>query len=108
MLTTITVRESQEFRKLTGLPLAMIGEAESNPEIDVMTVAAALYYIVNRRENPDLTWEQVLDMPIGVLMQDLGELQELESDEGDAAPLASGTAAGSPSTTESPSSIVSA
>lgn len=75
---SLTLRETQKFREITGLPLAMISEAQSNPDVDVMMVAGALYYIVNVRDDPGLEWEQVLDLPISVLMADFGELTEDE------------------------------
>ena len=74
--TTLTLRETQEFRKITGLPLAMMSEAGSNPDVDVMMVAGALYYIINRRTDPDLDWETVLDLPLNVLMEEFGDLDE--------------------------------
>ena len=97
MFQTITAREGLKFRELAGIPLAMVAEAQTNPEIDVIEVAAALYYIMHKREDPDLTWNSVLDLPINLLMQDLGELQA-ESEEADGTPLAFDTDDGSPST----------
>ena len=76
----LTLRETQVFREITGFPIQMIpssGEA-ANENIDVMMIAGALYYIIHKRDNPSLEWEEVLDLDINVLMEALGEQEEEE------------------------------
>lgn len=86
----LSLRETQTFREVTGFPIEMMSEAGSNPKIDSMLIAGALYYIINRRDNPDLGWEEVLDLDINVLMEQFTD----DDDEDDSDPLVSASGEG--------------
>lgn len=83
-VTKLTLRETQEFRQLTGFPLSMITAAENNPDVDVILAAGALYYIKNKKTDPDLEWDDVLDLDINEFTDEF-----LDEDEPDTGPLAS-------------------
>lgn len=59
-LDDVTGVEAREFRQAIGVPLSLLDEALKDGTLDTLEALAAVRWLLDRRENPLLTFLEVL------------------------------------------------
>lgn len=77
-LTDVTGREARDFRRAVGVPIITAAALVGSGEIDTLEVMAAMKWLIDRKDNPSLEYEDVLDE---ISYKDLA--QTSEGDEAD-------------------------
>lgn len=72
-LDTLTGREAIELEDLTGEPLGTLIAAWENDNMGAKSLLAVIY-IIRKRAEPDLTFDEVLDEDLDVTLAVLGDV----------------------------------
>ena len=72
-LTDITGREAKDFRQAVGVPIITAAALVGSGEIDTLEVMAAMKWLIDRREDDTVTYDDVLD---AISYKDLAQSEE--------------------------------